>query len=198
MNFSDKLKKLRNEKNITQTELADAIYISRSMIAKYENGLVYPTKETAEKIAVYFNVKLSDLIDKDENVQISLDTLKSIKLIHKIISIIGIIICSSFLIISLIPILHGFNYVYPIQPDMDHPLKEYYTWSIIYSCTKNGNPIAIITFVICVLNISLFVLRFFIKNSKVKYYFFVSAIVLLIINLFLIIVSIIFACAYAL
>lgn len=198
MNFSDKLKKLRNEKNITQTELADAIYISRSMIAKYENGLVYPTKETAEKIAVYFNVKLSDLIDKDENVQISLDTIKSIKLAHKIISIIGIIICFSFLIISLIPILRGFNYIYPAPPSMEFPKKEYYTWSIIYSCTKNGNPIAIITFVICILNIALFTLWCFIKNSKVKYYFFVSAIVLLIINLFLIIVSIIFALGYAL
>ncbi len=198
MNFSEKLKKLRNEKNITQTELADAIYISRSMIAKYENGLVYPTKETAEKIAVYFNVKLSDLIDKDENVQISLDTIKSIKLAHKIISLIGIIICFSFLIISLIPILRGFNYVYPIQPDMDHPLKEFYTWSIIYSCSKNGNPISIITFITCILNIALFILRYFIKDSKVKYYFFISAIVLLIINLFLIIVTIIFACAYAL
>ena len=35
MTFSEKLKKLRREKGITQNELADAIFISRSMIAKY-------------------------------------------------------------------------------------------------------------------------------------------------------------------
>ncbi len=198
MNFSEKLKKLRNDKKITQSELADAIYVSRSMIAKYESGLIYPTKETAEKLAVYFNVKLSDLVDSDENVQISLDTLKFMKFIHKIISITGVIICFSFLIISLIPILRGFNYIYPIQPNMDFPKKEYYTWSIIYSCTKNGNPIAIITFIMCIFDIALFILWCFIKHIKAKYCFFVSAIVLLIINLFLIIVSIIFACGYAL
>ncbi len=62
MNFSDKLKKLRTENKITQSELADGIYISRSMIAKYESGLIYPSKEIIEKIAVYFNVRLSDLM----------------------------------------------------------------------------------------------------------------------------------------
>lgn len=198
MNFSEKLKKLRHDKNITQSELADAIYVSRSMIAKYESGLVYPTKEIAEKLAVYFNVKLSYLVDTDENVQISLDTLKSIKLIHKIISIVGIITCFSFMIISLIPLLKGFNYVYPIPTGMNQPLKEYYTWSIIYSCTKNGNPIAIITFITCIIDISLFVLWQFIKQIKAKYYLFVSATIIFILNIFLIIVSIIFGCAYAL
>ncbi len=198
MNFSEKLKKLRNDKKITQSELADAIYVSRSMIAKYESGLIYPTKETAEKLAVYFNVKLSDLLDSDENVQISLDTLKSIKIIHKIISITGVIICLSFLIISLIPILRGFNYVYPIPTGTDHPLMEFYTWSIIYSCTKNENPIAIITFIMCILDISLFALWRFFKQMKAKYYLFVSASIVFIFNVFLIIVSIIFACAYAL
>ncbi len=198
MNFSDKLKKLRNDKKITQSELADAIYVSRSMIAKYERGFVYPTKEVAEKIAVYFNVKLSDLVDNDENVQISLDTLKSIKLIHIIVSITGVIICFLFLITSLIPFLKGFNYVYPIPTGMDHPLKEFYTWSIIYSCSKNGNPIAIITFIMCIIDILLFALWRFIKQMKAKYYLFVSATIIFILNIFLIIISIIFACAYAL
>lgn len=58
MTFSEKLKKLRREKGITQNELADAIFISRSMIAKYESGLAYPTRENAEKLASFFDVAL--------------------------------------------------------------------------------------------------------------------------------------------
>ena len=44
MQFSDKLKELRKSKNITQEELANNIFISRSVIAKYESGLTNPTK----------------------------------------------------------------------------------------------------------------------------------------------------------
>ena len=61
MNFSDKLKKLRKEKELTQEELASKIYVSRSLIARYENGTVVPTKENIEKLALFFNVKLSYL-----------------------------------------------------------------------------------------------------------------------------------------
>ncbi len=42
MNFSDKLKKLRNDKKITQSELADAIYVSR--IAGFIFETIYETK----------------------------------------------------------------------------------------------------------------------------------------------------------
>lgn len=38
MEFKDKLKKLRTEKGISQQALADAIHISRSAVAKWENG----------------------------------------------------------------------------------------------------------------------------------------------------------------
>ena len=85
MTFSEKLKKLRREKGITQNELADAIFISRSMIAKYESGLAYPTRENAEKLAIFFDVELSDLFTKDENVQISLDTLHLMEQIHNMV-----------------------------------------------------------------------------------------------------------------
>ena len=36
MKLSEKLKKLRIKKNITQNQLAKEIYVSRSIIAKYE------------------------------------------------------------------------------------------------------------------------------------------------------------------
>ena len=66
MQFSDKLKELRKSKNITQEEFANKIFISRSVIAKYESGFANLTKENLEKIGNYFNVPLSYFID-DKN-----------------------------------------------------------------------------------------------------------------------------------
>ncbi len=65
MEFKDKLKKLRTENGLTQEALAEAIHVSRSAIAKYENGNGYPSKETLESLAYYFGVDISEL-ESDE------------------------------------------------------------------------------------------------------------------------------------
>lgn len=52
--FQDKLKDLRKEKGITQNELAKEIFVSRSLIAKFETGTVFPSREILEKIAFIF------------------------------------------------------------------------------------------------------------------------------------------------
>ena len=49
--FQDKLKDLRKKKGVTQAELAKEFFVSRSLIAKYETGVVFPNRETLEKIA---------------------------------------------------------------------------------------------------------------------------------------------------
>ena len=64
--FQDKLKNLRKEKDITQNELAKEIFVSRSLIAKFETGTVFPSREILEKIALYFDVPISELIEQDE------------------------------------------------------------------------------------------------------------------------------------
>lgn len=60
--FGEVLKKLRLEKSLTQTELADKLGISKSTISMYENGNREPDFETLEHIADFFNVNLSYLI----------------------------------------------------------------------------------------------------------------------------------------
>ncbi len=200
MKFCDKLKQLRLNKSITQNDLADAIYISRSMIAKYESGAAYPTKDNIEKIALYFNVSLSYLVDEDETVQLSLESHKTINIVKRIILILGIIICLSFIIVAFIPILKGFKYVYPIPPGQIQPDKEYFTWSIVYATFINNNPIAIITVITCIINIGLYLVWLFIKSIKnsVKNMLFIISNITFFINIVLILVSIIFACSYVL
>lgn len=66
MDFKDKLKKLRNENGLSQEALAEAVHISRSAIAKYENGNGNPSEETLKALADYFNVDINSLKDDEE------------------------------------------------------------------------------------------------------------------------------------
>jgi len=54
MEFKDKLKKLRQDKGMTQAQLAAAIFVSRSTVAKWENGLGLPNSESMEALEVLF------------------------------------------------------------------------------------------------------------------------------------------------
>lgn len=56
MEFSDKLKNLRAEKGISQKQLADIIFVSRSAVAKWENGLGLPSEESFRALVHYFGV----------------------------------------------------------------------------------------------------------------------------------------------
>lgn len=54
MEFKDLLAKLRKEKGLSQETLADTIHVSRSAIAKYENGKGIPSDDILEAITNYF------------------------------------------------------------------------------------------------------------------------------------------------
>mgnify|MGYP003510426057 CR=1 FL=1 len=62
MEFSEKLKELRMQKGISQTKLAEDIHISRSAVAKWENGLGHPNDESLKMLAEYFSVGISEFI----------------------------------------------------------------------------------------------------------------------------------------
>lgn len=65
MEFKDKLKKLRVEKGLSQQALADAIFVSRSAVAKWENGLGVPRGETFEALLEYFGVTKEEFITEE-------------------------------------------------------------------------------------------------------------------------------------
>lgn len=59
--FSDRLKNLRKEKDLSQQELANIIKISKSSINMYERGEREPSFETMESFADFFNVDMDYL-----------------------------------------------------------------------------------------------------------------------------------------
>ena len=61
MEFKDKLRKLRQEQGLTQAQLAEALFVSRSTVAKWENGLGLPNTESMQLLAGQFGVTQDDM-----------------------------------------------------------------------------------------------------------------------------------------
>ena len=54
MEFNEKLQELRKQKGLTQEELAEALYVSRTAISKWESGSGYPNIDSLKAISNYF------------------------------------------------------------------------------------------------------------------------------------------------
>ena len=66
MEFNQKLQELRKQKGLTQEELAEQLYVSRTAISKWESGRGYPNIESLKAISKFFSVTLDDLLSSDE------------------------------------------------------------------------------------------------------------------------------------
>jgi transcriptional regulator with XRE-family HTH domain len=62
--FADCLTRLRQEKGLTQTELAELVSISRSALSLYELGKREPDFKTLEKLADFFGVSIDYLLGR--------------------------------------------------------------------------------------------------------------------------------------
>ena len=64
--IKDRIVSLRNEKNITQSQLAEELNISPSAIGMYEQGRRKPSYELLEEICDYFNVDMDYLMGRSD------------------------------------------------------------------------------------------------------------------------------------
>ena len=71
MEFSEKLLALRKQKGWTQEELAEALYVSRTAISKWESGRGYPNIESLKAIAKFFDVTVDELLSGEELLTLS-------------------------------------------------------------------------------------------------------------------------------
>lgn len=62
--FADRIKQLRQEKDLTQAELSDILNIGRSALAMYELGKRVPKYKTIDRFADFFNVSTDYLRGK--------------------------------------------------------------------------------------------------------------------------------------
>lgn len=65
MSFSENLKQIRKEKQLSQEELAELLGVSRQAVSKWEQGLGYPEVETLLLLVGKLNVSLDALMDSE-------------------------------------------------------------------------------------------------------------------------------------
>ena len=69
--FNEKLQELRKNKGLTQEELAEALYVSRTAVSKWESGRGYPSIDSLKEIAKYFSVTIDELLSSDEVINLA-------------------------------------------------------------------------------------------------------------------------------
>ncbi|MDE7164241.1 MAG: helix-turn-helix domain-containing protein [Clostridiales bacterium] len=128
MQFNEKLKELRLKKGISQTALAEKIFVSRSAVAKWENGLGLPSDDSLNQLAEFFGVEPSELLSDPtmetvivtKNSTISKQKLWiiSISVFAVIAAIVLIALCSYFATRSTTPIVSRYM-IFETEKELD-------------------------------------------------------------------------------
>ena len=66
MDFNEKLQALRKQKGLTQEELAEALFVSRTAVSKWESGRGFPNIESLKAISNLFSVSIDELLSGEQ------------------------------------------------------------------------------------------------------------------------------------
>lgn len=116
MEFGEKIKKLRTQRDMTQEQLASKLFISRTAISKWESGRGYPSIDLLKDIAKIFDVSVDELLSSEEIIVIARDekssALKGISgLIFGLLDVISILL----ILLPIYPYtVDGFVYSVPL------------------------------------------------------------------------------------
>lgn len=93
MEFNKKLLELRKQKELTQEELAEILFVSRTAISKWESGRGYPNIDSIKAIAKFFEITIDELLSGNELLTIAEeDNRQKEKHIHDVVF--GMLDCS--------------------------------------------------------------------------------------------------------
>ena len=86
MEFNERLQELRKTKGLTQEELAQALYVSRTAVSKWESGRGYPSIDSLKEISRFFSVTIDELICSEEIIAAAKDDKE--RSLHKLIALV--------------------------------------------------------------------------------------------------------------
>lgn len=71
MEFHEKLQQLRKQTGLTQEQLAERLFVSRTAVSKWESGRGYPNLESLKGISKLFSVSIDELLSNDELIELA-------------------------------------------------------------------------------------------------------------------------------
>ena len=71
MEFHEKLQQLRRQHSMTQEQLAQQLFVSRTAVSKWESGRGYPNLESLKSISGLFSVSIDELLSNDELIDLA-------------------------------------------------------------------------------------------------------------------------------
>ena len=71
MELNEKLQELRKAKGFTQEQLAEALFVSRTAVSKWESGRGYPSIDSLKALARFFAVSVDDLLSGEEVLEVA-------------------------------------------------------------------------------------------------------------------------------
>ncbi len=69
MEFNEKLQYFRKKSNLTQEELAEKLFVSRTAISKWESGRGMPSISSLKAISEVFDVTIDELLSSEEIIE---------------------------------------------------------------------------------------------------------------------------------
>ena len=100
MEFHEKLQELRRRKGLTQDELAQKLFVSRTAVSKWESGRGFPNIESLKAISACFSVSIDELLSGDELLAIAQDNQKEQQARHRDL-VYGLLDCGTALLFVL-------------------------------------------------------------------------------------------------
>ena len=76
MELNKKLQELRKKKGLTQEEVAESLYVSRTAISKWESGRGYPSVDSLKALARFYSVTVDALLSGEELLTIAEEDVK--------------------------------------------------------------------------------------------------------------------------
>lgn len=66
MTFGEKIKKLRAASDMSQDELAEKLFVTRTAVSKWETGKGYPSIDSLKLLSDLFHISMDELISDDD------------------------------------------------------------------------------------------------------------------------------------
>ena len=108
MEFNEKLQLLRKQNNMTQEQLAEKLYVSRTAVSKWESGKGYPNIESLKSISRLFSVTIDDLLSGEELISLAAD--ENLANINKFYTLIYAILDLMMLVFLFLPLFSASSF----------------------------------------------------------------------------------------